>query len=59
MSTREAKIITVGVRVTPEFHARLKKYADVENRTIANFVRSATAKYIEGLEIGLDESDKT
>jgi len=58
VSKREAKVITVGVRVTPEFHALLKKYADMEHRTIANFMRNATQKYIADLEKELDESDK-
>jgi len=53
-----AKIITVGVRVTPEFHAILKKYADKENRTVANFMRSATKKYIERMENGLEKSNE-
>jgi len=59
MSKREAKVITVGVRVTPEFHVLLRKYADKEHRTVANFMRSVANQYIENLEIGLDESDKT
>ena len=58
MSKREAKVITVGVRVTPDFHALLKKYAEKEHRTVANFMRSTAQKYIEDLEIGLDSADK-
>ena len=56
----KAKVITVGVRVTPEFHVLLKKYADKEHRTVANFMRSVANQYIENLEkseIGLAKTN--
>jgi len=58
MNKREAKTLTIGVRVTPEFHELLKKYADREHRTIANFMRSAAKRYIEKMENGVEKSDE-
>jgi len=42
---------TVTLRIDDELLSKFKKYAEIENRTISNFIETATLRYIEQHEL--------
>ena len=38
---------TVGIRLTPEQHEKLKRLAEREHRTVSNLTRVAVEKYLQ------------
>ena len=42
---------TVTLRIDDNEYKTFKKYADVENRTLSNFIETATLKYIQENEL--------
>jgi len=42
---------TVTLRIDDALMQKLKQYAEIENRTISNFIETATLRYIEQNEL--------
>ncbi len=45
---------TVSLRIDEELYDSLKVHADAENRSISNFIETATMRYIEEVEYADD-----
>ncbi len=41
---------TITIRLSDERHELFKKFAEIDNRTISNFIETATARYIEEIK---------
>ena len=46
---------TVTLRIDDNEYRTFKKFADVENRTLSNFIETATLKYIQENEFEMNE----
>ena len=42
---------TVTLRIENTLYKKLKEHAEIENRTLSNFIETATLKYIEQIEL--------
>ena len=42
---------TVTLRIGENLYEKIKEYANSENRTLSNFIETATLKYIEEVEL--------
>jgi len=42
---------TVTLRIGENLYEKIKEYANNENRTLSNFIETATLKYIEEVEL--------
>ncbi|MBI4650369.1 CopG family transcriptional regulator [Candidatus Desantisbacteria bacterium] len=42
---------TVTLRINESLLDRFKRHADLENRSISNFIETATLKYIDNIEL--------
>ena len=41
---------TITIRLSDERYELFKKFAEIDNRTISNFIETATARYIEEIK---------
>lgn len=41
---------TISLRINDELYDALKEHADAENRSISNFIETATIRYIEEID---------
>ena len=42
---------TITLRIDDELYKKFKEHADIENRSLSNFIKTATMKYIDEIDL--------